>query len=420
MGFEKSAQTLIDLHGIQPWSARALVRENLRRQVELADNSPLRSIHVEQGLEYMGEKISRNTWFRSQLNRQQFVKTALDLMHSRRINHTDRDRQLLHEIFDSMDFDKNGTLDLGEWAGGLSVFFQGTQEECIHAVFNALDTNKNKTLSKSELQEYLKPFVKAMSPAEADSLRPLLVKKATDEIFNEMDFNHDKKITSDELLDWSRRGNTIIEKMADIIDKEVYRIWLKSHHGEVYGHDERGVRGQPFDQAPYGGSPYGGGRDFDDRRVRDEGQYRGAPNQRYGNPPGRGGQPDSHYDRFGLSGGPGRGGHYQDPYHEQDEGGMMGSLTSWLTGGTNKQDPRYMDQRGGRYPDSYGSDPRDFHGPRKDIPSNYPQSNYRDQPPRGGYGGGGGSSPTYGDRYGPGTSGGNAYDAYGGRGGRYP
>ena len=40
------------------------------------------------------------------------------------------------------------------------------------------------------------------------------------------DYNHDNKITSDELLEWSRRGNTIIEKMADIIDKEVYRIWL--------------------------------------------------------------------------------------------------------------------------------------------------------------------------------------------------
>merc|ERR1712232_928645 len=200
---------------------------------------------------------------------EQFVKTSIELMQTRGIQYNERDRQMLHEIFDSMDFDKSGTLDLGEWAGGLSVFFRGTQEECVHAVFNALDRDRNKTLSKPELQEYLKPFVKAMSPGEADSLRPLLVKKATDEIYNDMDFNHDGKITSEELLEWSRRGNTIIEKMADIIDKEVYRIWLKSNH-RIDGYDER-HRGQPFDQAgPYGGGgQYGGGQYG--------GQYSGGP-----------------------------------------------------------------------------------------------------------------------------------------------
>merc|ERR1712232_154362 len=227
---------------------------------------------------------------------EQFVKTSIELMQTRGIQYNERDRQMLHEIFDSMDFDKSGTLDLGEWAGGLSVFFRGTQEECVHAVFNALDRDKNRSLSKSELQEYLKPFVKAMSPSEADSLRPLLVKKATDEIYNDMDFNHDGKITSEELLEWSRRGNTIIEKMADIIDKEVYRIWLKGHHnqndhlghpynqpGPYGGGSLHGGSGGPYGGGPYGGGSFGGG-------PYGSGAYGGGPGPYGGGPGPHGGQ----------------------------------------------------------------------------------------------------------------------------------
>jgi len=396
MGFEKSAQTLIDLHGIQPWSARALIRENLRRQADLAEHSPLRQIHVEEGLLYMGERIKG--WFHNHLTRQQFVKTSMELMQSRGVNYSDRDRHMLNEIFDSMDFDKNGTLDLGEWAGGLSVFFRGTQEECVHAVFNALDRDKNRSLSKSELQEYLKPFVKAMSPSEADSLRPLLVKKATDEIYNDMDFNHDGKITSEELLEWSRRGNTIIEKMADIIDKEVYRIWLKSHH-QSDGYDERHF-GHPYNQpgpfgggGQYGGGPHGGG------------QYGGG---QYGGGQYGGGQ----YGGGQYGGGP-QGGQYgrSGQYGHDEKPGMMGSITNWFSGGNDQRyDPTQSMARGGTYGSQFnqGNDPRDFHG----------STGTRYGTGQTGYGGGAGSSPSYGDGHGGGgnfAAGGSRY----GTGGNY-
>jgi len=210
-----------------------------------------------------------------------------------------------------------------------------------------------------------------------------------------MDFNHDGKITSEELLEWSRRGNTIIEKMADIIDKEVYRIWLKGHH------NQNDHLGHPYNQpgpygggslhggsgGPYGGGPYGGG------------SFGGGPygSGAYGGGPGPyGGGPGPHGGQYG------RGGQYG--YDEKP--GMMGSITNFFTGGN---DQRY-DQRGGMYGSQYnqGNDPRDFHGPQGGPPGS------RYGTGQAGYGGGVSSSPSYGDGYGAGCGGGGGYGAGGG------
>ncbi|CAE7947262.1 GUCA1A [Symbiodinium sp. KB8] len=148
------------------------------------------------------------------------------LRRQQNIPHNPREREDLYQIFDSMDFDRNGTLSTGEWAAGLSVFFKGSMEEAVRAVFRCLDANENGAISKSELQVYLSPFVKAMSPPEAAALRPILEKKAVDDIYYDMDMDHQADISSDEMLAWSRRGNNIVDRLADIIDQEVYQLWL--------------------------------------------------------------------------------------------------------------------------------------------------------------------------------------------------
>eukprot|EP00811_Abedinium_folium_P013869 NODE_22906_length_689_cov_2.521352.p2 GENE.NODE_22906_length_689_cov_2.521352~~NODE_22906_length_689_cov_2.521352.p2 ORF type:complete len:199 (-),score=76.73 NODE_22906_length_689_cov_2.521352:91-657(-) len=73
--------------------------------------------------------------------------------------------------------------------------------------------------------EYFKPFLKAMTPPEADSLRPLLLDKITSDLFDEMDFGHSDVITSDELIEWTKRGNNIIDRLTDIINREFFNIW---------------------------------------------------------------------------------------------------------------------------------------------------------------------------------------------------
>lgn len=224
VGFEACAKTVITLNGIEPWAAKELIKNQMKTQQALAKRSPLRYVPIEEGLQYFAKYAGNNSWSHN-ISRERFVQIALDLISAKGISHTHKEREELNAIFDSLDYDKNGSLSVGEWAGGLTVFFQGTQEKAVHAVFTALDRDGSKSLSKNELQEYFRPFVKAMTPPEAESLRPLLLRKATDDIYKEMDLDKNCLVTSDEMWEWTSRGNSILDRLTDIIDKEVFKIW---------------------------------------------------------------------------------------------------------------------------------------------------------------------------------------------------
>ncbi|CAJ1458730.1 unnamed protein product [Effrenium voratum] len=210
-----------------PWNARSLIRERLNKQGELARRSPLRKVPVREGLDFFRDRVNAQ-WFNHgfELQKDKFVEILVMLLGHKDVPHNPREREDLYQIFDSMDFDGNGTLSTGEWASGLSVYFKGSTEEAVRAVFDCLDTNGNGAISKSELQAYIGPFIKAMSPSEAAALRPLLEKKAVDDIYYDMDMDHRADISPNEMLAWSNRGNNIVDKLADIIDQEVYQIWL--------------------------------------------------------------------------------------------------------------------------------------------------------------------------------------------------
>mmetsp|Transcript_19785 Transcript_19785/g.35181 ORF Transcript_19785/g.35181 Transcript_19785/m.35181 type:complete len:502 (-) Transcript_19785:151-1656(-) len=233
VGFEGSAKALINLHNIEPWDARGLIKDNLQKQSELARRSPMRKVPVKDGLDFMRAKAGNNMGLGSNmfgsgadLSKERFVDTIVMLLGAKEIPHTPAEREDLNAVFDSMDFDGNGSLSTGEWAAGLSVFFKGSMEEAVQAVFSCLDINKDGGISKKELQVYLGPFVKAMSPPSAAAIRPLLEKKAVDDIYYDMDMDHTADISSSEMIAWTKKGNNIVDKLADIIDKEVYQIWL--------------------------------------------------------------------------------------------------------------------------------------------------------------------------------------------------
>jgi len=293
VGFGRTTAGVIRMQGIEPWPARELVNENLARQAELARRHPLNQVPVEIGMNWFKDYVGG--WFKSaHLTREIFVDRATELLLYCNVRHHQADVYLLYDIFDSMDYDGNGELSAGEWAGGLTVFFKGNVDQCIHAVFDILDANGDKSLSKSELTEYLKPFVSAMTPPEASALRPLLTKKAADDIFEEMDFDHNQCISSDEMLEWSQRGNNIIDKIAQIIEHEVYSVWLKEKDRDrIAGYSKQRVpiqprgyapppqqswqqrdpnRGQPYGGGSYGGSlPYASSQDRDPRQPYGEG-----------------------------------------------------------------------------------------------------------------------------------------------------
>jgi len=224
------------------------VRENLRRQGELAKSTPLRNIPVLDGLHYLSERLQKPGAVGQGLDflmckvgyhmkREHFVSICWDMLHDlkdyrgNRVRTKPQDRHELYDIFDSMDFDRSGELSPGEWAGGCSVFFHGNMQDSVKAVFQILDENKDGHLTQPELREYLKPFVKAMMPEGAAALQPMLLKRATETIFKEMDkeITHDGVVTAEEMIKWTAEGKNIIDSLVTLIDREVYLLWQKNN-----------------------------------------------------------------------------------------------------------------------------------------------------------------------------------------------
>lgn len=240
VGYKDTCSLLIAMHDIEPWDCRALIKENLRKQAELSKRSPLRNIYVEDGMAFFRlETTTLLNRFSASLTRDQFVQGCQTLLAKRGVALSDSEVSDLYDVFDSMDYDKNGLLSSGEWAAGLSVFFRGHIDNVVHSVFNVLDRNGNGTLQRWELKEYLSPFVKAMTPPDADPLRPLLLDKAVDELYSQMKLNKLSDITSQEMLAWFRKGHNIIDFLCKIIEKEVYQLWIehsKKNHPHKWNH----------------------------------------------------------------------------------------------------------------------------------------------------------------------------------------
>lgn len=304
IGFQTTTRAVINAHGIEPWPARDLVRHNLQRQANLAKNHAFKQIPVADGVRWFKDRVGG---YFAHLTRNAFVEQGCALLQQSGVQHGQKDRNELYDIFDAMDFDGNGELSVGEWAGGVTVFFKGNNTECVLAVFDALDTNGDHTLDKNELREYLKPFVNAMTPPEASALRPLLLSRASDVIFDEMDFDHDTRITSDEMLQWSKEsGNNVINRVANIIEHEVYSGWLREQGNQQmrgYGNRRPGEYGKGGLQDPryprdsYGGKGYGN----DSRYPPNDSRY---PADAYG---GKGYGNDSRYPPTDSYGGKGYG-----------------------------------------------------------------------------------------------------------------
>mmetsp|Transcript_15527 Transcript_15527/g.35532 ORF Transcript_15527/g.35532 Transcript_15527/m.35532 type:complete len:330 (+) Transcript_15527:81-1070(+) len=240
IGFEKSAKMIINMNSIPPWRGKDLIMDNLRGQAELATRTPLKKVSVHDGLEHFTRCMDGE---QESIERQQFIDECVGLLGSHGIQPSQQEHDDLFRIFDAMDLDRNRRLSRGEVAGGLSVFFEGTEAESIAAVFKVVDQDHNGFLSKAELQEYLRPFINAMTPKEAKQLRPLLLKRLSDDIYQEMNLDMYRDISSDEMLSWVNRGNSVIDRTANLINDQIYPLCTAARSNSGRQQQQRGLPG---------------------------------------------------------------------------------------------------------------------------------------------------------------------------------
>lgn len=238
MSVELDMQYLVNRARIKPWSAKACIRPRLEYEAHIATNTPLREMKVVDGL----HKFTCKLGGAQSLDEITFAKTLLSLLdHNCNVD-------FIGSVLECMDFKNSEALSVGEWARGLALFFKGTQEDKEHAIFNLLDQDADHYLSNAELKEYLKPFVKAMTPAEASVLQPWLLQHCTDQLLGSIKAttcrvvapsNVDKygsdMVSFEELFQWLG-SNSLVDSLAQVIDAEVSRI----HHSILSNSESRG------------------------------------------------------------------------------------------------------------------------------------------------------------------------------------
>jgi len=106
--------------------------------------------------------------------------------------------KLEKHIFRMYDSNKDGHIDFREFMIVLYIMSNGTPEENLKQIFRVFDINNDGKITLKELQKIVRDLFLLINESNADKAsQEVLVKSA----FNEMDENHDGKISQSEFVE---------------------------------------------------------------------------------------------------------------------------------------------------------------------------------------------------------------------------
>ncbi|KAG7380719.1 hypothetical protein PHYPSEUDO_006901 [Phytophthora pseudosyringae] len=124
-----------------------------------------------------------------------------------------RTQQLLKELFELFDADKNGVVDVQELGAGLSILCGGSRADKAKSMFTLYDVNHDGYISPEEMTSYLTSVFKVMFkaspelPAKTGMMPEQLAKTTTRECFRAFDHNRDGQLSFDEFRVWFEQQN---------------------------------------------------------------------------------------------------------------------------------------------------------------------------------------------------------------------
>jgi len=231
---ENHIQNEMRASDIQPWAAMPLVQQRLDVVAHLASNLSLQNMDVENALKYFAGKLKRGTH-----ERKMSEERSLDKLRFSRILTGLLDSEKVYPVWYNYDEDVSSVSDsiaglgecdilsVGQWAFGLVLFVQGTQEEKAAALFQLLDEDGDGFLSMEDLKEYLKLLVQAMTPSEYQKqLLPHLLHFCAGQIMLSMSKSGDGKVSEQKFIEWLS-SNSLIDTLVQLVEAIVYRSFLR-------------------------------------------------------------------------------------------------------------------------------------------------------------------------------------------------
>ena len=114
-------------------------------------------------------------------------------------------------LFDALDTDKSGSVDLKELASGVSLIARGSLDEKVRAAFDVYDLDKNGLIDQHEMKAYLTSVYRVVLETQPDARQELggddvtaesLAEALTQDAFDKADVNKDGFLSMEEFAQW--------------------------------------------------------------------------------------------------------------------------------------------------------------------------------------------------------------------------
>jgi len=135
--------------------------------------------------------------------------------------------KLEKHIFRMYDSNKDGHIDFREFMIVLYIMSNGTPEENLKQIFRVFDINNDGKITLKELQKIVRDLFLLINESNADKAsQEVLVKSA----FNEMDENHDGKISQSEFVEACMAQ----KKFSTMLTLKIIDVFITDeHHGNT-------------------------------------------------------------------------------------------------------------------------------------------------------------------------------------------
>ncbi|CAG7681497.1 unnamed protein product [Allacma fusca] len=125
--------------------------------------------------------------------------------------------QYAHYVFNTIKQNSSGQISFEEFLGILSKVSRGTMQDKMQWIFGLYDLNGDGHITKTEMLDVVTSIYEMLGRNTEPQVEEHSAKEHVERIFHQIDLNQDGVVTIDELVEWCRRDDRILQSL-DMLD----------------------------------------------------------------------------------------------------------------------------------------------------------------------------------------------------------